>query len=179
MRILYRKMDTDEVDRIVEINRAEVIRTGFAFRDGQLHELEVTWNSPNWTENPDLEHSFRSQIDFCRDHLSRGGLMFGAFADGRLAGIGLIQPEVRPGMAQLAFLHVSDGHRQAGIGSEILDALTVEAQNRGARSMYVSATPSGSAVGFYLKHGFSPTTVPIAELYEREPEDIHMIRQLS
>ena len=45
--------------------------------------------------------------------------------------------------------------------------------------MYVSATPSGSAVGSYLKHGFEPTPYPHPELFALEPEDIHMIRELS
>jgi hypothetical protein len=44
--------------------------------------------------------------------------------------------------------------------------------------MYVSATPSESAVGFYLRHGFTPVADPLPELFELEPEDIHMARRL-
>jgi hypothetical protein len=50
----------------------------------------------------------------------------------------------------------------------------VEFQQR-AKQMYVSAKPSGSAVGFYLSQGFRPADTPIPELYELEPENIHML----
>jgi hypothetical protein len=44
--------------------------------------------------------------------------------------------------------------------------------------VYVSATPSESAVGFYTSMGFTPTPDPIPELFALEPEDIHMIIDL-
>jgi hypothetical protein len=42
----------------------------------------------------------------------------------------------------------------------------------------VSATPSESAVGIYLRMGFEPVDEPLVELYELEPEDIHMAKML-
>ena len=48
------------------------------------------------------------------------------------------------------------------------------ARSGGARQLYVSATPSESAVGFYRSRGFIPTVTPIPELLEHEPEDVHM-----
>ena len=47
-----------------------------------------------------------------------------------------------------------------------------------AKRLYVSAVPSESAVGFYLKQGFEPTEDVHPDLYELEPEDIHMILNL-
>jgi hypothetical protein len=44
--------------------------------------------------------------------------------------------------------------------------------------LYVSATPSESAVGFYTGQGFRPTEEVNEELFELEPEDIHMIKPL-
>jgi hypothetical protein len=44
----------------------------------------------------------------------------------------------------------------------------------GATNLYVSAVPSESAVGFYLSQGFRPVGTPRPELFELEPEDIHM-----
>jgi hypothetical protein len=43
----------------------------------------------------------------------------------------------------------------------------------------VSATPSRSAVGFYRSRGFQPTLDVNRELYERQPEDIHMVLDLA
>jgi hypothetical protein len=44
--------------------------------------------------------------------------------------------------------------------------------------MVVSATPSTNTVHFYLGRGFEPTAEPLPELFELEPEDIHMEKQL-
>lgn len=45
-------------------------------------------------------------------------------------------------------------------------------------TLYVSATPSESAVGFYRSMGFAPTTEPDPRLFALEPKDIHMIMAL-
>jgi hypothetical protein len=43
----------------------------------------------------------------------------------------------------------------------------------------VSATPSRSAVGTYLRAGFEPTDDPVPELLAREPDDIQMEKALA
>jgi len=174
--VLYRWMEPGEVGRIAEIDRIEIIRTGYYYRDGELKKLDVNWDTPGFLIDQDGLHSVAAQIEFCRNHLDQGGRMYGAYYGQRLIGIGVIRYEVRPNIAQLAYLQVSNGFRRQGIGSRITHELIREAERFGAKKMYVSATPSGSAVGFYLKHGFRPIDQPIPELYELEPDDIHMIR---
>ena len=172
--ISYHWMEADEVKRIGEIDRSERIRTGYKVADGNLQRMEVNWDSPAWDMEGDGDHSVASLVKFCGEHLERNGRLYGAFDGDNLAGIGLIQHGIGEGMAQLAFLHVSNGYRRNGIGRRIADELIREAKKEGASRMYVSATPSGSAVGFYKSLGFMPTDTPIPELYELEPEDIHM-----
>jgi ribosomal protein S18 acetylase RimI-like enzyme len=62
---------------------------------------------------------------------------------------------------------------------KLLDSVIELAQQNGAAALYVSATPSASAVGFYQRQGFEPTTEPDTEMFALEPEDIHMVRPLS
>lgn len=176
--ILYRWMQVEEVNRIAEIDRAERIRTGYIFEAGQLQRLKVKWDTPSFLVDGEGEHTVAHQIEFCRDHLERNGRMFGAFDGELLVGVGIVQNEIREGTAQLAYLHVSNGYRRQGIGSQITKELICEAKRAGAERLYVSATPSGSAVGFYRSHGFEPVDTPIPELFELEPEDIHMIREV-
>lgn len=176
MRIKYRWLEPDEVTKIREIDRSEQIRTGYAYAAGKLQEMVVNWDSPSWITEGDNEHSVAGQIRFCREHLARNGRMYGAFSGEKLVGIGLIQHDIKVGMAQLAYLHVSQGYRQQGIASQIAAVLIEEAHRAGARQIYVSATPSGSAIGFYLSQGFYPTNTPIPALFELEPEDIHMVK---
>jgi hypothetical protein len=48
-----------------------------------------------------------------------------------------------------------------------------------ATELYVSATPSVSAVGFYLSQGFRLAETVNEALYAMEPEDTHMVRRLG
>jgi ribosomal protein S18 acetylase RimI-like enzyme len=77
-------------------------------------------------------------------------------------------------MAQLVFLQVSDGYRRQGIASRLTAECIRMARADGAKKLYVSATPSESAVGFYQTQGFRLVDKPNPELYALEPEDIHM-----
>ncbi|MCJ7625202.1 MAG: GNAT family N-acetyltransferase [Anaerolineaceae bacterium] len=174
-----RWMEPDEVNRVGEIDRSEIVRSGYVYEDGMLKKMDVQWDSSAWLDEGEGEHTVAAQIKFCRDHLLRGGCMYGVFDVDRLVGVGILQPEIRKGIAQLACLHVSNGYRQKGIASCITEALIYEAKRGGARQMYVSATPSGSAVGFYRSQGFEPVERPLPELFELEPEDIHMLKELG
>jgi hypothetical protein len=48
-----------------------------------------------------------------------------------------------------------------------------------AHTIYVSATPSESAVGFYLSMGCVLASTPHPELHAQEPEDIPLVRSLG
>lgn len=172
--IEYQWMEPNEVKRISEIDRTETIRRGYRVENGELGQLDVEWDSPAWTLKSDHPHSVQAQIDFCSAHLSSGGRMYGGFVDDHLVGVGILRWGVRPNISQLAFLHVSNGYRRQGIGDKIVRALVSVARTRGDTKIYVSATPSESAVGFYVMHGFRLVAEPIPELFEKEPEDIHM-----
>ena len=95
-----------------------------------------------------------------------------------ITGIGLVTPHVRPGIAQLAFLHVSHGRRGRGIGARLTEGLERLARDAGDAEIVVSATPSGNTVRFYLGRGYAPTAEPLPELLALEPEDVHMRKRL-
>jgi GNAT superfamily N-acetyltransferase len=103
-----------------------------------------------------------------------GGIARGAFSDGRLVGIGVVVPHLRPAIAQLAFLHVSQDFRAAGVGSRLAADLELVARRAGDREIVVSATPSENTVRFYWGRGYRPMARPLPELLELEPEDVHM-----
>ncbi len=175
----YRWMQPEEVTRMSEINRRERVVVGYEMEDGELRVMDVDWDVPNWFAGGEGEHSVATKITFCQDHLRRGGRMIGAFAEGKLVGLGLVTPNIRPGMDQLAYLHVSDGFRRMGIAARLTHEMVELARQGGAEEMYVTSTPSGSAVGFYRSQGFEPVDDPLPELYELEPDDIHMLKRLD
>jgi GNAT superfamily N-acetyltransferase len=168
-----------ELDRLGEIDRSERITSKYIQHGTSLEEIPHEFDVPPWSPTGTDEHSVPDQIGFCQWHVSRGGLIFGAFDGGRLVGIGLVTPHVRPGIAQLAYLYVSNGYRGQGIGRRLVQEMEQAARQAGDSEMVVSSSPSANTVGFYLGCGFSPMAEPLPELYEEEPEDIHMSKSLE
>ncbi len=174
MIITFRTLGADELHKLRDIDRAEVVRTGYRLEGGRLVQMDVNWDSTSWLEG-NGPHSLGVMIGGAERCLALGGTAFGAFEDERLVGIAIYRPELRPGMGRLVFLHVSKGYRRRGIASRLFQRVLQLAARDGAGQLYVSATPSGSAVGFYLRHGFVVTNEPDPQLLAEEPEDIHMV----
>jgi len=102
----------------------------------------------------------------------------GAFDGERMVGIATLRRGVRPGVDQLEALFVDRAHRRMGVATALVAGIEERSRAGGARCLYVSATPSESAVGLYRSRGFAPTADPIEELLALEPEDIHMVLRL-
>ena len=176
--ISYNWMTAADLELLADIDRSEYINKAYVQSGDELIVRKVDWQVPDWLEDGQGEHSLYHINSFCSEYLDYSAFMLGAFIEDSLAGAGLMRPNIRPKMAQLAFLHVSSTSRRLGIASQLTKELIAKAEDQGAKQIYVSATPSESAVGFYLSHGFEPTSEPLPELLSLEPEDIHMIKQL-
>jgi len=174
----YRKMRFDELVRIRDIDRSEAIRVGYEQRGSELVRFDVNWDDHGWREG-DGEHSFGRMIEAAEMSVSKGSTALGAFDGECLAGIAIYRPRLTETMGQLALLHVSCPYRRQGVASRLFDDVLKLAKADGATRLYVSATPSGSAVGFYTSRGFTPTDSPDPELLAEEPEDIHMVLELD
>lgn len=68
---------------------------------------------------------------------------------------------------------------ELGVGKTLVELVKKKAKEMGAKKLYVSATPSKNTVHFYLNRGFDLAEEVNERLYELEPEDIHMISELS
>ena len=176
--IAYRRLVAADLARIGEIDRTECIETLYVQHGTRLEERVGDWSAPAWASEGEGEHSVAHQRAECERHLAAGGTALGAFADGRLVGIGLVTPHIRPGIAQFAFLYVSKEYRACGVGRHLSEELERLAREQGDTTMVVSATPSLNTVRFYRRRGFEPMPEPLPELYELEPEDVHMQKRL-
>lgn len=173
-----RRLERDQLGSIANIDRTERIDVLYT-QDGELLvERHGRWDAAAWEPEGDGEHTVEGKTRELHGYADVGGVAVGALVDGRLVGIGVVVPHLRPGIAQLAFLHVSAPRRAAGIGSRLSAELEEIARTAGDVEMVVSATPSGNTVGFYLGRGFFPMEEPLAELYALEPEDVHMCKPL-
>jgi predicted N-acetyltransferase YhbS len=176
--IIFTRMGPEELERISELDRSEHVTLAYELEDGELTQVDVDWQVPTWSTDNEGEHSLAAQLAFCRSHLEKGGVMFGAYRGDRLVGVAIVRPRLRDAMAQLAFLHVSRNFRRLGIARQLMEEACDIARSAGARRIYVSAVPTSSSVGFYLAQGCHLAEEVDPELYALEPDDIHMILDL-
>jgi GNAT superfamily N-acetyltransferase len=167
-----------ELSRVCEIDRRERINVLYEQQGTQLVARHGDWSASAWDADSDGEHSVEAKVHELQGYVDNGGVALGALASGRLVGIAVVVPHLRPGIAQLAWLHVSAPWRATGIGSRLSAQLEQIARSAGDTNMVVSATPSENTVRFYLGRGFQPMAEPLAELFELEPEDVHMRKGL-
>ena len=177
--ITIRQMDLSEVGRIAEIDRSEHVTTGYVYEDGKLRAEHVDWQVPRWRLEGET-FSVEAHVMGIRPVLEEGGVMLGAFdRGGGLAGFAVLRYHLTENQAQLDALFVSRAYRRRGIATRLTSRVARLAKASGADELYVSATPSESAVGFYMSQGFRLAEEGNEELYALEPEDIHMIRRLA
>jgi GNAT superfamily N-acetyltransferase len=174
----YRPLEPSELGRVSEIDRSETIDAVYVQRGSRLELRSGDFSSPPWDPVGEGEHSVSAIREALVGWSEGGAATLGAFDGDRLVGIGLLLPHLRPGIAQLAFLYVSAGHRGLGVGGKIADELERIARDGGDRSVVVSATRSRNTVRFYRQRGFEPMGEPLPELYELEPGDVHMEKSL-
>lgn len=171
--IEIRPINGNELHSIVEIDVTEDGETFYQTDHGSLRECSEAWHRPRW----DAAEVQRRIAGF-EAELARGGVVLGAFDGDLLVGAASLRYCLEADMAQLASLHVSQSHRRMGVASALAGEIFRLARENGARRIYVSATPSRSAVGFYRRQGFELAEKVNAELFALEPEDIHMIKVL-
>jgi ribosomal protein S18 acetylase RimI-like enzyme len=171
-------MPASELARIAEIDRSEHVTRIYTYRDGTLAWRAVDERVPTWHRSGGGEHSVQAHLAAWGPILDAGGTLVGAFDGGVLAGIAIYRPRLAEDMGNLAVLHVSRTARRQGVASRLTAEVARLARADGARRLYVSATPSDSAVGFYRSRGFAPTDAPDAAMFALEPEDIHMVLEL-
>jgi len=169
-----RDLTRSELSRVGEIDRTERVDVLFEQHGTELVARRGSWNAPAWDPDGHGEYSVDAKHQALVHYADAGGIARGAFSGGRLVGIGVVVPHIRPAIAQLAFLHVSQDFRAAGLGSRLTADLELVARRAGDTEIVVSATPSENTVRFYLGRGYRPMAHPLPELLELEPEDVHM-----
>src|SRR4051812_13822874 len=176
-----RRLEPSDVSLFASIDRSEHVEVQYRIEDGRLVEAPVVMaDIPTWDPDGSGEHSVASHIAFCAAVVADGAALLGAFDDdSELMGLATVHPTFEPGLAWLATLHVSRAHRRRGAASALWDAGVALARDARARSLYVSATPTGSAVGFYLGRGCGLADPVHPELFAHEPEDIHLVCPLD
>jgi ribosomal protein S18 acetylase RimI-like enzyme len=174
------RLCADDLELIAMIDRSERVDLQYAVVDGVLTDRPIAMvEVPPWDPTGDGPFSVAHHLAFCRPLLARGAALFGVLDGAQPAGLVVVEPDFEPGLARLAWLHVSRPYRRRGVAEALWATAAEAARVGGARSMYVSATPTGSAVGFYLSRGCRLAEPPHPDLLAEEPEDIHFVCPLA
>lgn len=167
-----RELNRDEVALIWTIDRREVIDRVYYVENGELVLKPEHYNMQGW---PTGEAEMYTPILLaCYD---RGGWFYGVFVGEQLIAVTVLDNKfIGPDgeHLQLEFLHVSSAYRGRGLGRRLFHLSAAKATERGARLLYISATPSEHTVDFYLRLGCRLIATPDPELFAREPGDIHL-----
>jgi predicted N-acetyltransferase YhbS len=170
--IAGRELLREEIEQVWNIDRSEVIENIYHFENGTLVLRPQHYDVPGWPPGEAEKYT-----PILLDCLDRGGWFYGAFDQAKLIGIVVLESKrigQHKDQLQLKFLHVSSSYRNRGLGTHLFELARAAAFERGARRLYISATPSMNTVNFYLRLGCTVTAEPDPELVELEPEDIHL-----
>jgi ribosomal protein S18 acetylase RimI-like enzyme len=171
------ELPLDQLDRIAEIDRAETCTALYRVENGELVREDVHIEIPTWNAAT-LERA----EELLRWKLDGGGSLLGVEDDGgRLVAVAALSGRFlgeRSHQLELAFLYVSNGHRRRGLARALMDECARRARGRGAEQLYVSASETDSAIGFYLAYGCRLADEVDPQLYELEPTDVHLVCDL-
>jgi predicted N-acetyltransferase YhbS len=167
-----RKLERGELSDIWTIDRSEVIERVYHYENGRLALRDEHYDLQGWPPD-EVDRDAASLLD-CFDH---GGSFFGAFSDHGLVGACTLESrfigELKDQL-QLKFLHVSQRYRGSGLGRRLFAEAVDKARSLGARTLYVSATPSENTIRFYRSVGCRLADELDPSLFALEPEDIHL-----
>ena len=170
--ITGRELLREEIERVWNIDRSEVIDNIYHLENGTLVLRPEHHDVPGWP--PGEAEKYTPILLDCFD---RGGWFYAAFEHSELIGMVVLESKrigKHKDQLQLKFLHVSSSYRNRGLGTQLFELAKATARERGAKRLYISATPSENTINFYLRSGCAVTGEPDPELIELEPEDIHL-----
>lgn len=170
--MITRLLTREEIPLVWTIDRSEVIHNIYTLQEGELVLKPDYFDMRDWP--PGEAETYTPLLYDCFD---RGGVFYGVFEDTQLAGVVIIDSKFigpKRDLLQLKFLHISQAYRKQGLGARLFEKAKEVARERGARGLYVSATPSENTINFYRRLGCTVTPTPDPDLFALEPEDIHL-----
>ena len=167
-----KQLRREEIEQVWTIDRSEVIHHVYYCESGTLVLKPEYYEVDGWPPGKAETHT-----PLLIDCFAGGGWFYGLFDDAKLIGAAILDGRFigrKQDQLQLTFLHVSKAYRKQGLGKRLLTLAKTEARERGAKRLYISATPSENTVDFYRRLGCVVTQEVDAKLFALEPKDIHL-----
>ncbi len=176
---LYRAVLAEELtdDLFAGFRRRQEVTDCWRKENGQWVIRPLPRLIEDWGEK---EHAF---ICWClKNTLAQGGVVYGAFVQGKLKGIIAVEAlpmGSRGQYREIPFLQVSRDFRGQGIGRQLFSLAKVWAKEQGAQMLYISSQPSVETQAFYKTMGCVEAEEYSPEHVQRSPDDCQIQCSLS
>lgn len=120
------------------------------------------------------EDDYAFLVDCLKNTVDQGGVVYGAFIDGKLKGFASVEGKPFGSQGQyrdLTALHVSREQRGNGIGKQLFKLAAHWAKVRGAKKLYLSSHSAIETQRFYESQGCADAMEIHQEHASREPFD--------
>lgn len=120
---------------------------------------------------------FAFGISCIRNTLETGGLLYGAFSDGKIKGFVSVESELFGGRNRyldLTSIHVSEDMRGQGIGRQLFQKAKEWAKAHGADKLYISSHSAVESQAFYKSMGCVEAQEYCQKHVEAEPYDCQL-----
>jgi ribosomal protein S18 acetylase RimI-like enzyme len=168
----YHILSRIQIKKLSQIERTETVEYVYNMRDGNLVLEKEHWDVPDWSPSEQQE-----RITDLRKIYDNGATFFGAIDGSILVGMSVLDHNpISSGADRLNLtgLWVSSPYRRQAVGRKLTYMAIQEACTRGAKILYVSATPSENTIRFYTSLGFQLANPVDPVLLKEEPDDIHL-----
>lgn len=171
--VQYRNLSADEICRELFENfiRHQVVTKCWRREEGQWVIKDAPFID-DWTEE-----DYQTLITCLKNTIQTGGVVYGAFYEGRLKGFSSVEPALFGGEQKyldLSSLHVSEDMRGAGIGTALFLMAKEWAAKKGADKLYISGHSACESQSFYKKMGCVEAQVYNLRHVEAEPYDCQL-----
>lgn len=173
--MILRTLKNSEIDLIWQhISRRELITQMYIQNQQHLELVDCFFDVQHWDS-----YHLENDPPKLKQLYEQGALFIGAFdAAEKLVGVSVVSNQIiadYPHTKLLHYFYVDADQQGKGIGAKLMQAAKESAKQLGAKQLYISATPSRRTVDFYIKHGAQPLSAPDQQLWQLEPEDIHLL----
>jgi len=176
--MILRSLQSSEIDLIwQQISRRELITQMYVQNQQHLDLVDCFFDVQHWDS-----YHLENDPPKLKQLFEQGSIFVGAFdAAEELVGVSVVSNQIIPDYPNAKLLHyfyVDADQQGKGIGAKLMQAAKESANQLGASQLYISATPSRRTIDFYIKHGAQPLSAPDQQLWQLEPEDIHLLCNL-
>ena len=148
----YRSLQEHEINRELfrDFIRRQIVTKCWRKEDGEWIIKDALFID-DWTEQ-----DYKVLIQCLKHTVRTGGVVYGAFYEGKLKGFAAVLPEIFGGenkYIDLAAIHVSQDMRGTGIGTALFKEAKRWAKEKGAEKLYISAHSAVESQAFYKRMG--------------------------